>query len=84
MYDRKMLLKAINMLDRVIIRKSGIKRSRIVQADKKTGKTINTFYTAILAGKNTGIPHTAIAQCISSPKRKTSHDFIWRKEYIDD
>ena len=84
MVNRAMLLKTISMLDRVMVRKVGGKQSRIIQADKETGKTINTYYTAKEAGEATGISYKAIRQCVSNPKRKTTSGFIWRKEFVND
>lgn len=82
MYDRKMLLKTIDMLDRVITRKSGKKPTVIVQANKITGEPIATYKDVPAAAKATGYDIRALGECVSNPLRKTSNGFIWRREII--
>ena len=81
MYDRKLLLKGIDMLERVLILKSGKKPTVIVQANKITGETIATFKDVPTASKETGFNYKALSECVSNPLRKTSCGFIWRREF---
>ncbi len=80
--DRKKLLETIDMLERCIIRKTGAKMTRILQIDKDTGETIETFLTVEKAAEKTGIKRAAIASCVSGVHRLTSGGFIWRKEIV--
>ena len=79
MVNSAMLLKTINTIDRVIIRKTQFKTTQIVQLDLKTDEVIATYATVREAAEAVGLKKASLASCVSSKVRDISGGFRWRK-----